>query len=341
MTASNSIPASWQQWLQENIERKVPEHALIEVMVKANFDELKVRHHISSLRGGSPRLNSTAQTPTPLVGDWQHWVSHNVGKGVVEQQLISMATQSVRAAWSKRMSELRVQSESAGYTYEKCAALGSVVQTHDRAIPVLMDMDQPRIVLFGGVLSKEECEAIIAMAQPRMTPSVTMDNATAQAVVTQFRTSNGTFLKLGETPFVERIEQRIADLTRWPVEKGEGLQVLQYAAGGEYVPHFDFFPPEQPGSLPMLQHGGQRVATLIVYLKTVEEGGETIFPKLNLKIKPVQGNALYFSYGNSKNELDRLTLHGGSPVIQGEKWIMTKWMRQDAINNREVMESKT
>ncbi len=61
----------------------------------------------------------------------------------------------------------------------------------------------------------------------------------------------------------------------------------------------------------------------------VEGGGETFFPKLNLKIKAVQGNALYFSYTNSKNEVDRMTLHGGSPVIRGEKWIMTKWMRQE------------
>jgi prolyl 4-hydroxylase len=71
------------------------------------------------------------------------------------------------------------------------------------------------------------------------------------------------------------------------------------------------------------------VATLIVYLNTVEEGGETVFPKLNLKFKPVQGDALYFAYADTNNELDRMTLHGGAPVLQGNKWIMTKWMRQE------------
>ena len=140
------------------------------------------------------------------------------------------------------------------------------------------------------------------------------------------------FLKLSETPLVQRLEARIAALTHWPVAKGEGLQVLHYSTGAEYVPHYDFFAPEQPGSQFSLKRGGQRVATLIVYLNTVEEGGETIFPKLNLKVKAIQGNALYFSYTNSKNELDRNTFHGGAPVVQGDKWIMTKWMRQENLN---------
>ena len=117
-----------------------------------------------------------------------------------------------------------------------------------------------------------------------------------------------------------------------PMERGEGMQVLDYPEGGEYRPHFDFFPPEQPGSIGQLKRGGQRVATLIVYLNTVEEGGETIFPRINVNVTPVQGNALFFSYANSNNELDRNTLHGGASVIKGEKWIMTKWMRTNAIS---------
>lgn len=32
---------------------------------------------------------------------------------------------------------------------------------------------------------------------------------------------------------------------------------------------------------------------------------------------------------NSKNQVDPLTLHGGCPVLKGEKWIATKWMRQN------------
>lgn len=114
----------------------------------------------------------------------------------------------------------------------------------------------------------------------------------------------------------------------WPLENGEGIQILNYGTSGEYRPHFDYFPPQRAGSARPLTEGGQRVATLIMYLNDVEEGGQTIFPDIGLAVSPCKGNAVYFSYFNSLGQIDPLTLHGGAPVIQGEKWIATKWMRQ-------------
>ena len=81
-----------------------------------------------------------------------------------------------------------------------------------------------------------------------------------------------------------------------------------------------------------LDVGGQRVATLIMYLNTVEEGGETVFPEANIKVQPIKGNAVLFYYnctpeGKERKE-DPLTLHSGYPVTKGDKWIITKWLRQ-------------
>lgn len=333
MSTITNIPADWQRWLQDNIARNVPDETMLDVMVKSRFDKDAVLQCIAFLRKRPSAMPITGlPQPTPFNDGWQLWLAENIHKGVIEQTLIDATTREIRSAWGKRITQLRNQNEAITYTYEAPAfKVGAAVQTHDRLVSVLIDIDKPRIVLFGNVLSAEECEQMIAMAQPKMAPSVTIDNATARPVVTKNRSSDGTFLRLGETPFVERIEQRLADLACWPVANGEGLQILSYKDGGEYVAHFDFFPPEQPNSVQMLKHGGQRVATLIVYLNTVEEGGETYFPKLNLKIKAVQGNALYFHYTNSKTELDRMTLHGGSPATKGEKWIMTKWMRQNVV----------
>jgi prolyl 4-hydroxylase len=268
-----------------------------------------------------------------LVGDWQQWVVRNIEQGVVEQTLIAAATREIRAAWAQRSAGLRHRSESQGYRYATAPTpntpANGVVQLGERSIPVLLNRAQPRIVHYGNVLSQAECEAMMALAQPALAPSQTRDHASAELVVRDFRSSQGMFLKRGENALVELIEQRLATLAQWPVEHAEGLQILHYQAGGQYRPHFDFFPPESPPSPLSLRNGGQRVATLIVYLNTVQDGGETFFPKLNLKIKPVQGQALYFAYTNADNELDRMTLHGGEPVGKGEKWIMTKWMRQN------------
>ncbi len=86
------------------------------------------------------------------------------------------------------------------------------------------------------------------------------------------------FFERGEAPLIQRIEQRIAALLHWPVEKGEGLQILRYRPGAQYRPHFDYFDPAQPGTAAVLKRGGQRVGTLIMYLHVPQGGGGTVFP---------------------------------------------------------------
>ncbi len=78
----------------------------------------------------------------------------------------------------------------------------------------------------------------------------------------------------------------------------------------------------------MLKHGGQRVATLVMYLNDVEAGGSTVFPEVGLDVLPRRGHAVYFAYTTEEGQLDKRSLHGGSPVSAGEKWIATKWFRQ-------------
>jgi prolyl 4-hydroxylase len=142
------------------------------------------------------------------------------------------------------------------------------------------------------------------------------------------RSSEGTYFMRGENPLVTRIERRLAELSSYPVENGEGLQILHYGVGGEYKPHFDFFEPEYAGSAGHLENGGQRVSTTILYLNDVEVGGETIFPEISLLVSARKGAAVYFSYYDAGGVPDRLTLHGGTPVRSGEKWIATKWVRE-------------
>jgi prolyl 4-hydroxylase len=134
------------------------------------------------------------------------------------------------------------------------------------------------------------------------------------------------FFQRGETDLCQRIEARIAALVNWPVENGEGIQVLRYSPGAEYKPHYDYFDPSQPGTAAILKRGGQRVGTVVMYLNTPEQGGATIFPDVGLDVHAIEGNAVFFAYGLP--DPSSLTLHGGAPVVQGEKWVATKWMRE-------------
>jgi prolyl 4-hydroxylase len=144
------------------------------------------------------------------------------------------------------------------------------------------------------------------------------------------RTSSGTHFERAENEVIARIERRISELLGVPVENGEPIQVLRYLPGAEYKPHWDYFDPVQPGNATMLALGGQRVATLVMYLNDVASGGSTVFPEIGLDVLPRRGNAVYFAYAAADGQLDRRTLHGGSPVIAGEKWIATKWLREAA-----------
>ncbi len=200
------------------------------------------------------------------------------------------------------------------------------VDAGDRFVDVITHMANPRVVVLGNLLSHDECDAIIESAKPRLARSLTVQTTTGGEELNPDRTSNGMFFARGQTPEVTAVEQRIARLVQWPVENGEGLQVLHYRPGAEYKPHYDYFDPAEPGTPTILKRGGQRVATLVMYLNEPTRGGGTTFPDVGLEVAPVRGHAVFFSY--DRPHPSTRTLHGGAPVLEGEKWVATKWLRE-------------
>ena len=196
----------------------------------------------------------------------------------------------------------------------------------DCQVEVVMAMQLPRVVVLGGLLSDAECDALIDAARPRLARSLTVQTATGGEEVNADRTSQGMFFDRGESALLKTIEARIARLVHWPVERGEGIQVLHYRPGAEYKPHYDYFDPDQPGTPTILKRGGQRVGTLVMYLNDPEAGGGTTFPDVGLEVAPRKGSAVFFNY-NRPHPATR-SLHGGAPVLAGDKWVATKWLRE-------------
>jgi prolyl 4-hydroxylase len=208
----------------------------------------------------------------------------------------------------------------------------SQIDAGDRTVHILMALNAPRVLLFGNLLAPEECETLIEMSCGKLERSNVVDRQTGRYERHPDRTSEGTYFRRDENELITRIEKRIAELTSCPIERGEPIQVLHYNPGTEYKPHFDYFDPADPGNRQVLAMGGQRVATLIMYLSDVEAGGSTVFPDIGLDVLPRRGNAVFFAYSDDEGRLDARTLHGGSPVAAGEKWIATKWLRQRAYS---------
>ncbi|MBU7571712.1 MAG: 2OG-Fe(II) oxygenase [Hydrogenophaga sp.] len=200
------------------------------------------------------------------------------------------------------------------------------IDAGDRLVDVIATLNHPRVVVLGNLLSAEECEALIASARPHLARSLTVETKTGGEELNPDRTSSGMFFTRGQTPEVAAVEARIARLLNWPLENGEGFQVLNYKPGAEYKPHYDYFDPAEPGTPTILRRGGQRVATLVMYLNEPARGGGTTFPDVGFEVAPVRGNAVFFSY--DRPHPSTRTLHGGAPVIEGEKWVATKWLRE-------------
>ena len=205
-------------------------------------------------------------------------------------------------------------------------ASGTMVDAGDKWVQIITHRKSPELMVFANLLSPAECDALIDAARPRLSRSLTVDTKTGGEELHPDRTSQGMFFTRSENAVVQRIETRIAKLLNWPVQNGEGLQVLRYPPGAQYRPHYDYFDPRESGTPAILKRGGQRVATLIIYLFEPEAGGATVFPDIDVQVAPVRGNAVFFSYAQAHP--DSRTLHGGDPVTAGEKWIATKWLRE-------------
>ena len=200
------------------------------------------------------------------------------------------------------------------------------IRAGDRDVGVVVAMALPRVVVFADLLSADECAELIALARSRLARSETVETTTGSSAVNPARTSEGMFFEPGEFPVCARLEERIAALLGWPVENGEGLQILRYGPGAEYLPHYDYFDPDEAGTPSILQRGGQRVGSIVCYLNTPAAGGATVFPDVGLEVAPRRGNAVFFSY--DRPHPATRTLHGGAPVDSGEKWVATKWLRE-------------
>lgn len=244
--------------------------------------------------------------------------------GWAEDVAVEALEQTLRA----RLEELGLPVPDPGSAVPEPSLQGrpSRLRAHDRDVDVLVELRLPRVVVFGGLLSHEECDELVALSAPRLMRSETVDNTTGGSEVNAARTSDGMFFERGENPVCDRIERRIAALLNWPLENGEGLQVLRYRPGAEYKAHHDYFDPAQPGTPTILQRGGQRVGTVVMYLNTVPKGGGTSFPDVGVEVAPIRGNAVFFSYDRA--HVVTRTLHAGTPVVEGEKWVATKWLRE-------------
>ncbi|XP_064469404.1 prolyl 4-hydroxylase subunit alpha-1-like [Ornithodoros turicata] len=192
----------------------------------------------------------------------------------------------------------------------------------------------PIVLLYHDLLRREECELMCDVTKNKLSRTTTDTLPT-------YRVGKLLWLDDADNAVAARISRRISAVTGLSINNAEPLQIVNYGLGGHYKPHND---NRTPGLTPdncTLQNGF-RVATALLYLSDVAAGGSTVFPKLDIVVRPKAGLALFWfnmkTPGESETDYvqtwsetrtrDMRTLHGSCPVLRGSKWIATKWLRE-------------
>ena len=202
----------------------------------------------------------------------------------------------------------------------------------DCVVAVDVVIESPKLAVMSGLLSIAECDALIAEARAVMSPSLVIDERNVDNTTHETRTSSGMHFAPGSSDVADAVQRKIMSVIGLPIDRAEPLQIQRYGPGEEYVAHFDFFDEDDDGepgdqATTVARHG-QRSATMICYLSAVESGGATVFPEVGFEVRPLPGRAVYFTYLDDDGTVDPMSLHGGAPVHEGDKWIVTQWCRE-------------
>jgi hypothetical protein len=113
----------------------------------------------------------------------------------------------------------------------------------------------------------------------------------------QLKYSSAVLLPRGENINVDQIEIKVG---QWglPVENAYHTQLLKYRGNEEYHPHTDCH-----------DHSNDRMGTILIYLNDVKEGGETVFPTLNISVTPKQGTAIIWRSLDADGKCDKRSIH--------------------------------
>lgn len=204
------------------------------------------------------------------------------------------------------------------------ARVGEQVRARLLADPGVYRVPCEAVEMFtiSNFLDAGECGAMMALIDDVARPSTAYDHGFG----TGYRTSYSGDVDQSHS-LVQMIERRIDDCLGLDPAFGESVQGQRYAQGQEYRAHNDWFWPRTSYWKQERLHGGQRCWTAMIYLNEVEAGGETHFTRAHMSIPPQPGLLLMWNNAKPDGALNVDTMHAGEPVLQGTKYIITKWYR--------------
>lgn len=187
---------------------------------------------------------------------------------------------------------------------------------------------EPRICAFPAFVSPAVCDWLIDHARGRLERARVYDAFKHTDFVDESRTNSAAIFHAMDADLVHLLVQaRMAAVCGQPVRHMEASTVLHYAVGETIGNHYDFVDPSHPSYDEEIRRFGNRVVTFLVYLNADYEGGETVFPRLDLSHSGQRGEGLFFVNTLEDGQPNLRTLHSGRPPTRGEKWIFSQFVR--------------
>lgn len=189
------------------------------------------------------------------------------------------------------------------------------------------------LISAAAALTDIECRYMMLRFGSLLQPSQIVDPVTGVAKHNPYRTGSMVAIVPEYLDWVAlTIEYKMSAFAGFARQNGEVMNLLHYDRQQRYLPHFDAIVGDSAMLSEQLINGGQRQMTVLAYLNTVAAGGETYFPKLGIKVQARAGDMLMFRNIDMAGKLLQGSYHAGEPVQTGEKWLLSKWVRQSVTD---------
>eukprot|EP00597_Dinobryon_sp_UTEXLB2267_P001210 CAMPEP_0170073820 /NCGR_PEP_ID=MMETSP0019_2-20121128/11196_1 /TAXON_ID=98059 /ORGANISM="Dinobryon sp., Strain UTEXLB2267" /LENGTH=398 /DNA_ID=CAMNT_0010283649 /DNA_START=109 /DNA_END=1305 /DNA_ORIENTATION=- len=309
---------------------KGPKEEEIFVTLDPETNELKI---IQKLKTSEimEKINLATSLCQNLTGsEFSNCVANGIVEDVTRISDSKTTMTSYRDLMASRLRNYTCADETMNTT-EPISSYQLLVDNKEYTIDVFLNMTTAKIWKVDNFISEEECGVLMEHGRSRLTRA-TVAAEDGSSVVSEHRKANQASYNLHkhnpETDPLWNLFQRVLGVTNYHAgfdlkpPGQEDFTIIQYNVEDQYTPHCD-------GTCDNSMHiPTGRVATAVLYCKVADKGGSTTFTKADVFVKPTVGTATFFSYMGPDGRMDDgYTEHSGCPVLEGEKWITTVWMR--------------
>ena len=325
MKLKTKFSAEWKSWIQSNLERNVEKPYIFNTLIENGFSYQSVVKEMNF----EPELKQT------LSNEWKDWLNENISKNQNKDGLFKVllmhgfSFDAVKAQMKYEPSvpldelidPLKIMCDTETNNVESPQVKLDKKKSLLRSNAVKLRTDKLEIFYIDNFLDNNECQHLIKTIRSKLRPSE-LSSPDADKF---FRTSKTCDLTELNDNIVQNIDNKICNVLQ--IEKGlsEPIQGQYYEVGQEFKPHTDFFEDHEleinGGSL------GQRSYTVMIYLNSTEEGGETTFPLIDEEFSPREGKAVIWCNLNPDMSPNNFSMHHAKQVRKGYKAIITKWFR--------------